>query len=217
MKRKIEFSSTVYVSLRSIPRHLRYPFPDISVVLVATGRCRLLHLGSSRKRCMYSTSPFDGVSRDFSTFAPSYGTMEPPACSQTLLSRMRETVRACTKELYTSREAGSNQRGASLDGSVDTGRGPANKRMKQGQVNDDIARCEKGAVNAAPVVENKTSGEQETPFQVVERVQDFLRWLCQVRRGQDRLALGWGLRCLCRHRPGNCDRGRYSLTQTLER
>lgn len=123
---------------------------------------------------------------------------------------MRETVRACTKELYTLRAAGSVHRDASLDGSgnVDTRRARGNKRVKQGRGNDAMARCEKGTLNAASVVEKAPSGEHETPVQVLGRVQDFLRWLCQVRRGQDRLALGQGLRCLCRHRPENHGSGR---------
>lgn len=98
---------------------------------------------------------------------------------------MRETVRACTKELHTSRAAGNDQgEDASLEGGdgADMGRARGNRRRKQGQRgNGTPSRCATGAVNAALASGGEyESGEQETPVQVVERVQEFLRWLCQV-------------------------------------
>lgn len=98
-----------------------------------------------------------------------------PSFSQTLLARMRETVRVCTKEIAALGTCGGNK------SRVGVTTAPAKRSMEKRQGRLGGTSCESENVAAAPVDGvNQGTGGAETPAQARERVEDFVRWLCQV-------------------------------------
>ena len=94
------------------------------------------------------------------------------------MARMRETVRVCSKHISAAR---TDTKGSDAPNEVkDKGRGsnsyskPKEDDGRVGYVRDKV----KGAVQAGE--ETPRAEEGESPDRIVERVQDFARWLCQV-------------------------------------